>query len=268
MIEHEDKAGKAYWDKNWSLLPPELLDLRDRRLRNEINQRFHELFAGVLKRGRDVGKRLLEVGCARSIWLPYFALEHGLEVAGLDYSEDGCRQSEAVLAHAGVEGKVVCADMFDPPTALVGAFDYVFTLGVIEHFTDTAGTVSALGRYLRPGGRVITVVPNMQGTTGALQKLLDPDVYDTHVALDPTDLKRAHEAAGLEVERCSYFVATNYYVVNALRRKGSAFYPAIRLSSALLGRASMGVWQMERLFGRLPAVRAFSPYVVCVARRR
>ena len=265
MSTDNDLAGKAYWDKNWSMLQPVLLDLGDTRLENEINLRFHEFFSGQFDPARDAGKRLLEVGCARSVWLPYFATQHGLCVTGLDYSEEGCRQSEALLASAGVTGDVHRTDMFAPPESLLGAFDFVFTLGVIEHFTDTASTIAALARFLRPGGTMITVIPNMNGTPGALQKLSDRAVFDTHVALTAEDLRGAHAGAQLQLRRCEYFVATNYYVVNAHHRQGSAFYPLIRLISGLLGRVSMGVWQWERMFGRLPVSRTFSPYVVCVA---
>jgi 2-polyprenyl-3-methyl-5-hydroxy-6-metoxy-1,4-benzoquinol methylase len=259
-------AGKAYWDKNWSMLQPELLDLGDKSLKNEINLRFHELFTGLIDPVRDAGKHLLEVGCARSVWLPYFARQYGLRVAGLDYSEEGCRQSEAILATAGVPGEVHCADMFAPPESLLGAFDFVFTLGVIEHFTDTASAIAALARFLRPGGTMITVIPNMNGSPGVLQKLSDRAVFDTHVALTTEELRDAHVGAKLQVHRCEYFVATNYYVVNAQHQQGSMFYPLIRLISGLLGRASMGIWQWERMFGRLSVSRTFSPYVVCVAR--
>jgi len=263
----EDKAGQAFWDKNWTTLAPEFLDLQDRRLSNEVNLRLHELFASFIQRDRDAGKRLLEVGCARSVWLPYFATAHGLRVTGLDYSAEGCRQSEAVLTAAGIAPDVHCADMFDPPARLRHTFDYVFTMGVVEHFSDTAAAITALGRFLLPGGLAITVIPNMHGTTGTVQKLLDPQVYATHVALDPRDLRAAHEHAGFEVLHCSYFMATNYYVVNTLQRKGSPSYPVVRAVGALLGRASMAVWQLERWLGRLPATRSLSPYVVCLARR-
>jgi len=262
----EDKAGKAFWDKNWALLAPELLDLQDRRLANEVNLRFHELFSRFVDRRRDAGRRLIEVGCARSVWLPYFATEHGLQVSGLDYSEDGCRQSEAVLAAAGVPADVVCADMFDPPDRLVGAFDYVFTMGVVEHFTDTTSAVAALKRLLRPGGLLITVVPNMHGSTGLAQRTLDRQVFDTHVALAPADLASAHKACGLEALYCDYYMSTNYYVVNALRQKGRPLYPLVRLASIALGRASMAAWQLERWLGRWRATRAFAPYVACIAR--
>ncbi len=265
MNANNDLAGRSYWDRNWSLVPPALLDLEDTRLENEINQRFHEVFTKLLDPVRDAGKRLIEVGCAQSVWLPYFAKQYGLQVAGLDYSEEGCRQSEAVLASAGMAGEVHCADMFAPPQSLLNAFDFVLTMGVVEHFTDTTAAIAALARFLRPGGVMITVIPNMNGSTGALQKLSDPEVFDSHVALTPDQLHPAHAAAGLNVRHCEYFVATNYYVVNALHRRGSLNYPAIRLVSGLLGRMSMGIWQLERMFGRLPTSRAFSPYVVCIA---
>lgn len=267
MNANNDLAGKSYWDKNWSLQPPALLDVEDSGLKNEINLRFHQLFSELLDPVRDAGKRLLEVGCARSIWLPYFATQHGLQVSGLDYSEEGCRQSEAVLAGAGVQGEVSCADMFAPPPELIGSFDFLVSFGVIEHFTDTAAAIAALSRFLKPGGVMITVIPNMKGTTGALQKLSDRAVFESHVALSPGDLRVAHEAMGLDVTSCDYFMATNYYVVNALHQKGKLLFPIIRLVNGLLGRTSMMVWQLERLLGRLPTSRTFSPYVVCIAQK-
>jgi len=267
MNSNDDLAGKSYWDKNWSMQSITLLDVKDTRLSNEINHRFHQLFCGLLDPARDTGKRLLEVGCARSIWLPYFAMQHGLKVSGLDYSEEGCRQAEAVLAAAGAQGQIVCADMFDPPSDLVGAFDFLLTFGVVEHFTDTSAAIAALANFLKPGGTIITVIPNMNGTTGALQKLFDRSVFDKHVRLGPEELSAAHLKTGLVVKSADYFIASNYYVVNSLHQQGKPFYPLVRLLNGLLGRASMIVWQLERLWRRLPGSRMFSPYVVCVAKR-
>ena len=267
MSESDDKAGQAYWDKNWTLIAPELLDVGDRRLANEVNLRLHELLTRCVAEGaRPATARLLEVGCARSVWLPYFAREHGLRVSGLDYSPEGCRQAEAVLAQAGVPSDIHCADMFDPPQSLCGTFDFVFTLGVVEHFTDTQRAIAALRRFLRPGGTLITVIPNMRGSTGALQRLLDAEVYRTHVPLRPEDLGRAHASAGFEVHAASYFMATNFYVVNTVQRKGLLARPLARLIGGLAGRFSMALWQWERWFGRLPAGRMLSPYIACVAR--
>jgi SAM-dependent methyltransferase len=268
MSRQGDLAGKEYWDQSWQIPMPGLLDINDGSLANEMNLRLHELLMQVVGPTGGQGRQLLEVGCARSVWLPYFARQLRLQTAGLDYSEIGCEQARALLTAAGAKADVHCADMFAPPDTLMGRFDFVFTLGVMEHFRDTAGALSALGKFLKPGGTVITVIPNMKGSVGALQQLADRAVFETHVPLTDAQLRAAHEAAGFDVGRCEYFVSTNYYVVNAGPRRSGWRYRLARLCGGLLGRVSMGVWMLERRFGRWPAVRAFSPYVICVARRK
>lgn len=267
MTEKNDLAGKAYWDKNWSMPLPELLDIKDASLANEINLRFHKLFSGLLGDMNVQGKRLLEVGCARSIWLPYFSAQHGLQVTGLDYSEDGCRQSELILAKAGVKGEVICADMFSPPLGLVESFDYVCSFGVIEHFSDSVAAITALSRFLKPGGVMITIIPNMRGSIGALQKLSDSDVFESHVALTSEELAASHSDSGLNISFCDYFISSNYYVVNSMHQRGRLRYLVLRLLNGLMGRTSMMVWQLERVLGYLPTSRLFSPYVICIAQK-
>src|SRR4051794_41777320 len=103
----------AYWDAAWSARVPEgVVDPRDRRLDNEVNRRFEAWFHRVLA---GVSGQLIEVGCAGSAWLPYFAREHGFHVTGLDYSPRGCEQAEAVLATAGGAGGGGGARLFAGP---------------------------------------------------------------------------------------------------------------------------------------------------------
>jgi 2-polyprenyl-3-methyl-5-hydroxy-6-metoxy-1,4-benzoquinol methylase len=263
---HKDKAGREYWDKSWSTPLPKLLDLGDGRLSNYVNLRLHALLSEILGT-RVSGQRLLEVGCARSVWLPYFAKTHGMHVTGLDYSRVGCRQEEILLQVAGVQASVVCSDLFSPDPSLVAAFDWVVTFGVVEHFTDTAACVSALGRFLRPYGSLITVIPNMKGVNGFLQKLFDRKVYDLHVPLTANQLYDAHIAAGLLVQRCDYFLSTNFSVVNTDNQRYRSGYIGIRLVHGLLRRLSVAIWAIERQVGHLRSTPAFSPYVICVATR-
>jgi len=265
----EDKAGKDYWNENWSALKlPPLIDPDNPSLKNENSRRFHAFFKKVFSGNSTAGKRLLEVGCARSVWLPYFGLRHRFEIWGLDYSEEGCRQEEAILRAAGVEGNIVNADLFQPDPALLGAFDYVVTFGVIEHFSDTTVCIQALTMYLRPGGVLITIVPNMYGALGALQRLLDRKVFDTHVRLTENNVAVAHTNAGLSVISCDYFISTDFYVVNVAKRRHSPLYGALRLIYGILGRLSMAVWMLERVTGEFPVSRLLSPYVICVAENR
>jgi SAM-dependent methyltransferase len=264
----DDKAGKDYWDRTWSVLKqPSLIDPADLSLTNDVNRRLHGFFHHLFSRGKTTGRRLLEVGCARSVWLPYFAQTYGLDICGLDYSEDGCRQEEALLKKAGVDGVVVNADLFNPPAELRGSFDYVVTFGVVEHFREPATCIEALATYLRPGGVLVTLVPNMVGTVGALQRALDRKVFDIHVPLDAEALLTAHKMAGLSTLSSVYFLSTNFYVVNIANRRRTAVYPLVRAVYALCGRMSMMVWWLERHLGELRRTRAFSPYVICVAEK-
>ncbi len=74
----EDKAGQEYWDKLWDetelskAANPHLPGLRNLHVR-----RLDELFREIFGDNETHGKSLLETGCGRSIWLPYFAKEFG-----------------------------------------------------------------------------------------------------------------------------------------------------------------------------------------------
>jgi 2-polyprenyl-3-methyl-5-hydroxy-6-metoxy-1,4-benzoquinol methylase len=259
-----DKAGKAYWDALWRDAPPPVpIDARAPGLANTINRRFHEVFLEAFG-GRDVrGQALLEIGCARSPWLPYFAQEFGFRVSGLDYSEIGCRQEEDVLRRAGVEGRVICADLFDPPADLRGSFDAVVSFGLVEHFDRTAEAVAACADFLRPGGVIVTSTPNLKGLLGALQRRIDRAIYDIHVPLDAAGLARAHEAAGLRVRSARMLLPLNLGVLNMSARRPALAWKFVAKAAEL---ATKAVWAVDRL-RPLPETPYFAPYAVCVAEK-
>ena len=125
-----DKAGEQYWTEFWrgKRLPPPIR-LKARGPRAWFYQEFHDLWRGHLPSAAAAPVRLLEIGCAQSRWLPYFAQEWGYQVAGLDYSELGCRQSRALLAREGLSGEIFHQDMFCPESRQVAGFDVVFSNG-------------------------------------------------------------------------------------------------------------------------------------------
>jgi SAM-dependent methyltransferase len=189
------------------------------------------------------------------------------EVTGIDYSPLGCKKALAILARDGIEGEIEQADFMHPPDRLLGAYDVGVSFGVAEHFDDTAECLAAFRRYLKPGGLLITAIPNLSGVIGTLQKLLDREVYDIHVALDRDALAAAHRKANLDVIDCDYIVCSNFgvltlgdhaYPLNALRR-------FIRL--AMMGISAIA-WPIDRYLMRLPVSRLLSGYVICIARVR
>lgn len=260
-----DKAGKLYWDRAWAGQSiPGAVSPRLSGYKNYVYRCFHEYF-GHLFAGQETGKQhLLEIGCARSRWLPYFAREFGFRISGIDYSEIGCDQARTILEQAGVDGEIVHADFYAPPEYMLGAFDVVVSFGVVEHFEDTAACVAALGKFLKPGGLMITNIPNMVGGIGWLQKHLCRSIYDVHMPLDRRALLSAHQRAKLSVQSCKYFLGVHWGVANLTCWSNSYLYPIIRLLPFGL---SIPFWFFEEKGLRIKPNRFTSPYMICAARK-
>ncbi|MDF1586059.1 class I SAM-dependent methyltransferase [Marinimicrococcus flavescens] len=256
---------EPYWTERWARAKqlPRPVDPTDLGLGNATDLSWHHYFCSTFE-GLPPGTRLLEVGAARSRWLPYFRKQFGFAVTGLDYSELGCAQARQVLEAAGVEGEIVHGDLFDPPPAMLGQFDVVVSFGVVEHFPDTAACLDACARFLAPGGIMITTIPNMRGSVGLMQRLVDQKVYRTHVPMDSAELAAAHGKAGLEVMGCGYRMFANWRLI-ALEEGGSTRLK--RLVRKALGGLTTLAWRVQRRGVRLPANRLTSPYIACLARR-
>jgi hypothetical protein len=124
--------------------------------------------------------------------------------------------------------------------------------------------VRASAAFLKPGGVMITVIPNMAGLVGGMQKIADRAVYDVHVPLDAPALRRAHETAGLSIVRAGYFMFVNNNVVTTHRIKSRFWHQAFR---RLLSLTTKPFWILERIGVKFPPNRLTSPYIIVVARR-
>lgn len=263
-----DKAGEEYWTKVWEQKPlPEPFKVSSFSVNNYPNKIFHKLFGEILS-GDNKGKKLLEIGCGNSVFLPYMHQTFGFDVTGIDYSELGCSQAEAILKRDGVPGKVILADAFNPPEELLNSFDVVCSFGVAEHFTDTSDTLRNFARFLKPGGILLTVVPNFVGATGYLHKVLNRPVYDIHVPLSKKSLNTAIEKAGLTPFFNKYFVAVSFAIT--LEGKDGEKIPNFfikKLFVKTIRYASKVIWLFENLIGTLPAGRLLSGGIMTAARK-
>lgn len=234
-----DLAGVSYWEKVWSAPTKPAFDPNARP-----NQQLAALLRRFLTHVPDRGL-IAEAGCADSTIAPFLG-SLGYCMAGIDYSEAGC----AALLRSAPGSAVYHADIFDPPRQLIKAADAVYSLGLVEHFTDTAAVMGALARLVKPGGVLLTVVPNMHGTVGTLQRVLNRRAFEIHVALTPQDLVQASQ---FEVLQADYLGGAGYGVINP----GDAW-----LSRAIVGALA----RMSVLARDLPVSRAFSPHLFCLSR--
>lgn len=99
------------------------------------------------------GKLVLDAGCGAGRFSE-IALADGATVVAVDYSNavDACR---ANLPDANLH--VVQADLYALPFA-PASFDYVYSLGVIQHTPDVERAVKSLAVALKPGGELVVDV--------------------------------------------------------------------------------------------------------------
>jgi 2-polyprenyl-3-methyl-5-hydroxy-6-metoxy-1,4-benzoquinol methylase len=262
----ESLTDTDYWDRTWSRRSvPEPLNPRAAGLNGTVARHWHGLFSQTFgSLGIRAGDRLLEAGCGGSVFLPYFAREYGLAAEGVDNSPEGCELSNAISSRSGIHTPIHAGDILHPPAALRGRYRVVFSLGLAEHFSPTSSIISALATLLQPAGYLMTVVPNMHGLVGALQRVVDPAVYRIHVPLSPTELADAHRACGLSVLDAKHVMTANFSVVN-FSGSGSRIPPGLGLR--LASWTSKVVWSLQRI--GLPEIPNgwTSPYVVVLAQR-
>lgn len=257
-----DKAGSSYWDKNWlDSSFPRPFDHKDLSLDNYVNHEFNRYFQKILKNKQELS--VLEIGCANSVWLLYFYQCFNFKVYGLDYSEVGCEKGRALLKHYNVPGEVYCADLFAPPTELLGKFDLVVSFGVVEHFENTAECLKSCAGFVKPGGMLLTFIPNMTSVIGLIQKHIDRAVYDVHVPLTKEMFTLAHHNAGLTLESCDYFMSINLNVVNS---GIFSSHPFNRFLRHMLSVPSKICWILEKYGIKIPRNRFTSPFLVALAK--
>lgn len=94
------------------------------------------------------GLRVLDAGCGMGRWL-HFVRREGAEVVGMDVSP----AIDVVARREGLEANLVQADLRYPPFA-EGAFDLVYSFGVVHHLEDPLVGVRALAPLVRRGGEL------------------------------------------------------------------------------------------------------------------
>jgi SAM-dependent methyltransferase len=149
-----------------------------------------------------IGKRetVLDVGCGGGLFLRLLA-EEGRRVAGLDRSATAARVAWQVQ---GVPS--VCASLDLPPFA-DGSFGAITMFHVLEHLPDPAAYVRAAHRLLKPGGRLVVQVPNIDSFQFRLfgSRWSGLELPRHLVDFNARTLRRLLEQCGFDVRRTKYF---------------------------------------------------------------
>jgi SAM-dependent methyltransferase len=258
-------TDRAYWENNWARP-----DGR-RPLGGQIRRRYPTLVLDHLLRARlasATDRRFLEVGCGTGKWLIYFHETFGYSVTGCDYAAASCAMAAGNLERAGIRGTVVQADLF----ALTGAYDVVFSAGLIEHFVKPEEVLEKFVSLLNPGGTLISTVPNLAGVSGWYHRRWKPETFTTHRVVTSGDMVGWYQGLGLQrVEAGAYgSVVPARFPRDKIRSQHPWLYRVLwpAVLRPLTGLTSRGCrWGFTRFGVRLDSER-FSPYLYAFGEKR
>lgn len=257
----KELTDKTYWDETYKRQGT-TMSLDFSHLRNYPAQLILEKIIGMNLHH----KTTLEIGAGNSTWLLQLSgmFPKG-NFVGLDYSEIGCRLLAKRAAEERLNIRVVQEDFLETESDLHGNFDVTLSFGVVEHFGDLCEALHAKSRYLKSGGIMFTLIPNLSGLVGLLVKRWNPEVYQLHNPHDLRSFLEGHHQAGLKVLSSGYLVSNSFGVLSSCfpERKGLAW----QISRCLVA-ASMAIWWIESKIGRFPARQFLSPYIFAISSRQ
>ncbi len=197
---NSDLAGKDHWDSLYDTASI----CRERWQPSTYDERVLEHFLAK-EAMASKAKSILEVGCGNSRWLGYLGKRFKCDtVAGIDYSDSGVALAQAQLDSEGIKGCIHRMDFFDASENDVGQFDFVYSLGVVEHFEDLNNVIATLLRFVRPGGVLFTEVPNLQYLHGVLARIYQPSLLAKHQVVTRRALFDSYVVNGLMDVRTKY----------------------------------------------------------------
>ncbi|MGH8321208.1 MAG: class I SAM-dependent methyltransferase [Gammaproteobacteria bacterium] len=258
----EKLTGPEYWEQGYRPHAPAITlpDLRDFRQLPEAR------VVDLLESTELGGKRVLEVGAGDSTVLLLLAARSAgnVKFTGLDYTDTGCKLLRERSQALDSRIEVVNADLFDAPKEMLGQFDLVYSMGLVEHFDKLDHVLAALARLLKPDGLMVTIIPNMHGILGTLTKRWNRSVYDLHNPHGLSSFLSGHAEAGLRVRRYGYLCSSHFGVLSSCfadgRQRGASAYE-------LLSRVSKAGWWFESHFFDLPKSGWLSPYIFSISSR-
>jgi SAM-dependent methyltransferase len=216
-----------FWEENWwkRERPQRLWLYRDFDF--ETVRLLRDAAKNLKPAARRERLRVLEVGAGGSRVLPYLGRKFGWRVFGSDFSPGGCQLLRANLTLKKIEGGVVCEDLF-LSSLPASQFEIVYSSGLIEHFDDTRAVVAEHLKLVRPGGRLVIIVPNLQGIHGRIMKRLGFPLWQRHRVFSPSDLAGYMKDVGAGEVRSGYLGSFLIAV-----GRGEGWPPIARLPAAL-----------------------------------
>jgi 2-polyprenyl-3-methyl-5-hydroxy-6-metoxy-1,4-benzoquinol methylase len=150
---------------------------RDPWYRERLEPLHHRLAHGGLREhfaryrfaAELLAGRVLDAGCGTGYGAAMLAAAPRVtEVLGVDGDARAIRHAERY--YAGADTRFRRLDLLDPSLSLLGTFDGIACLEVLEHLTEPERLLEALDLALAPGGRLLVSTPLGRGRFAPTQQ--------------------------------------------------------------------------------------------------
>lgn len=183
------------WEKYW----------RSKRVDTKVSKNFplHDIFEKYLT--HKSYKNMIEVGGFPGLYAIYFKKYWDYEATILDYIIDKKRIKHLLKINdlTPKDVSIIKADFLNYQSR--NKFDFVYSLGFIEHFIDTKDLIRRHWNMVNKGGTMIIGIPNMLGINGIYQLLFDPSNLNIH-NLKSMDINHInHIMRDLEISKYKIF---------------------------------------------------------------
>ena len=96
-------------------------------------------------------------------------------------------------------GTIICEDLFAFAKEHRATFNFVYSMGLIEHFGTPHAILEEMYNLLKPGGTMLTIIPNLRGMYTPIARVASPKLLATHKVILPIGLATAF--AGSRISR-------------------------------------------------------------------
>ena len=186
-------TDESYWDRIWRFTADHAAD-EVPELGTDATTRWR---VAVLRKHLTFGARFLEIGVGGSPWPGHVAATFCAQAWGIDYSRPGLEIADRAVRKNHQLVHLIEGDLFDRSKLPKDGFDVVYSGGFLEHFPSPRPVMERIAELVAPRGVVVTMVPNLCGLNGQLQKLVDRSTFERHVVMSARDLAQAHALGGL-----------------------------------------------------------------------
>jgi SAM-dependent methyltransferase len=141
-------------------------------------------------------KRFLDVGCGGGALLSEMQAL-GWSCFGIDASDESVRSSREMVPQASVR-KALLKDLVEE-----GFYDLIVLCHVLEHLPDPILSLQHCFRLLRPGGKLVVVVPNIASAEAQLfsRSWLGLEIPRHLIHFTERTAQKVIERAGFQIER-------------------------------------------------------------------